>query len=77
MSIGDERGSASIEAAGPVTGRSSRRKRHSLIAPYPGVEQSTMAPAPAALGRSRTAALIIVSACCLWALIFGVARLLH
>lgn len=77
MSIGDERGSASIEASGPMTGRSFRRKRHSLIAPYPGVEQSTMAVAPAAFGRRRTAAVIFVSACCLWAVIFGVARLLH
>jgi hypothetical protein len=70
-SIGDEPLGASLEAPASNTRTVSRRKRHSLIAPYPEVEDSTLCDADRRWGQGKTVGFIFGSAAVLWAAIFG------
>jgi|InoplaM1AM_1038551.scaffolds.fasta_scaffold22100_1 hypothetical protein len=76
-SIGDEPLSASLEAPTPAPAVSSRRKRHSLIAHYPGVEETTMTRSPGVWGLRRNVGFIVVSAALLWGLVLGAIALLR
>jgi hypothetical protein len=76
-SIGDEPLGASLEAPAPTARSVSRRKRHSLIATYPEVEDSTHSDADRRWGPGKTAGFIFASAAVLWAVIFGLIAILH
>jgi hypothetical protein len=71
MTIGDEPLAASLEAPATHARIASRARRRILIAPYPGVENSTLPQAGSALGPGKTTGFIVTSAAVLWALIFA------
>lgn len=74
---GDEPLGASLEVPTQRAQASSRRRHHSLVAPYPAVETETMVRTPGALSPGRTFGFIMASAALVWAAIFGVIALLH
>jgi len=74
---GDEPLGASLEAPPQRAKASSRRRRHSLVAHFPGVEDDTMNRKAGLLGPGQRFGFILASAALVWAAIFGVIALLR
>ena len=51
------------------------KPRYRLVAPFPGVEQTSANPVPGAWRGSWKLAFLLVAAVCAWALAFGLFRL--
>lgn len=65
---------ACMPTAAPAADEPSRRrKRVRLLAPYPGVEETSMGRTIGGWGLLRAVAFIVTSAALLWALIFWAA----
>ena len=76
-SFGDEPLGASLEPTAPGARVATRRKRRSLMAPYPGIETTTQPDAGGGWSPARTFGFIFAAGALLWALILGALTLLH
>ena len=76
-SFGDEPLGASLEPTAPRARVATRRKRRSLMAPYPGIETTTQPHAVGGWGPARTYGFILGGGALLWALIIGALTLFH
>jgi hypothetical protein len=74
---GDEPLGASLEAPAQRAKASPRRRRHGLVAHYPGVEEDTMSQTPGALTPGRKLGFIVASGALVWLAIFGLIALLR